>query len=53
MLAYSICHGGPAPHFFSDRFYQVLTSGMDNFTPKMEDLDDDMVATLTKVPPFS
>ncbi|KAJ8290602.1 hypothetical protein GJAV_G00015150 [Gymnothorax javanicus] len=40
LVAMSIVHGGPSPHFFAPVLYQALVSGSDNVQADIEDLHD-------------
>ena len=50
MLAVSIVHGGPAPHFFAHGVADYIMYGIDHVNARVEDIPDVIVkAKLTKV----
>lgn len=41
-ISLSLVHGGPGPHFFSETLFSMLTSGIQNTTPTLDDVDNDI-----------
>lgn len=42
LIALSLVHGGPGPHFFSETLFSMLTTGVENTSPTLDDVDVDI-----------
>lgn len=49
IIALSIIHGGPGPHFFSEVFYKCIIEGFENCEPSYDFIDYDIVEKIKKL----
>lgn len=42
LISLSLVHGGPGPHFFSETLFSMLTTGVENTSPTLDDVDVDI-----------
>lgn len=48
IIALSLVHGGPTPHFFSNSLFSLLI-GEENFSPTFENVDEKISSTLKQL----
>lgn len=42
LISLSLVHGGPGPHFFSETLFSMLTAGVQNTLPTLDDVDTEI-----------
>lgn len=49
IIALSLVHGGPAPHFFSNLLFNLIIGMEDNVVPTVDDVEGDIRTVLNKL----
>ncbi|KAB0805056.1 hypothetical protein PPYR_02026 [Photinus pyralis] len=49
IIALSLVHGGPGPHFFSQTLFSLLAYGHENTVPTLDDVDEDIRTAIVKL----
>ncbi|CAG9819138.1 unnamed protein product [Phaedon cochleariae] len=49
IIALSLVHGGPAPHFFSECLFRLITGQVENALPTLNDVGEDIKSALIQL----
>ncbi|CAH0558338.1 unnamed protein product [Brassicogethes aeneus] len=49
LMALSLVHGGPGPHFFSPTLFSLMFYGHENTTPTLDDVEEEIRSKLAKL----